>query len=93
MLLACMMSAHVLPRLPRVTRTAEQTVGARSGFTQRFEREADPDGMLSEEERHERRVARRRDYMRKLAAKSARARREPALRLRVGDAGHSLSRA
>lgn len=72
--------------LIRKVEAFEQTEAARSGFMRRFEREAHPERVLGEEERCDRAVAMRREYMRKLTAKSVRARRERALRLGVGRA-------
>src|SRR3974390_3015510 len=46
----------------------EQTEAARDGFLRRFKREADPQGVLGEEERVARAVALRAEYMRKLGA-------------------------
>ena len=71
--------------LLRKAEAEEQTLAARCGFLRRFELEADPDRQLPEEERRARGVALRREYMRKLAAKSARVRKERSLRLRIGD--------
>lgn len=48
---------------------------ARAGFLARFEREVDPDGVLSEAERAKRAEHARRAYFARLALKSARARR------------------
>ena len=67
--------------LLRKAEAEEQTRAARWGFLARFEREADPDRVLPEEERHARGVALRREYMRKLGARSGEVRRERALRL------------
>ncbi len=71
--------------LLRKAEAEQQTLAARCGFLRRFELEADPDRQLPEEERRARGVALRREYMRKLAAKSARVRKERSLRLRIGD--------
>lgn len=54
----------------------ELTAPAREGFLARFEREADPDGVLSPEERSRRAEALRRAHMARLALKSAQARRK-----------------
>jgi len=51
------------------------TAPARRAWLGRFEREADPDGTLTAEERSIRAQRLRRAYMRELALKSARARR------------------
>jgi len=64
----------------------EQTEAARSGFMP-LRAGGGPERVLGEEERCDRAVALRREYMRKLAAKSVRARRERALRLGVGRSG------
>jgi len=71
--------------LNRKAEAFEQTWAARDGFLRRFEREADPDRLLGEVERRAQGLALRAEYMRKLAARSAGARRERALRLRIGD--------
>ena len=54
----------------------DYTAAAREAFLSRFEREVDPDGTLSSEERERRGQAARRAYFAKLALKSARARRQ-----------------
>lgn len=53
----------------------ETTRAGRAAFLARFEREGDPDGVLSEEERLRRAVAARRAYFARLALASSRARR------------------
>ena len=53
----------------------ETTKAAREAFMARFEREVDPDGTLSPEERARRAEAARRAYFAQLAHKSAKARR------------------
>jgi hypothetical protein len=55
----------------------EVTAKARAAFLERFEREVDPDGVLSVDERQRRAEHARRAYMATLALKSARARRKP----------------
>ena len=50
------------------------TTAARSAFLNRFEREVDPDGVLSPAERAKRADHARKAYMTKLAYKSAKAR-------------------
>jgi hypothetical protein len=52
----------------------ELTSNARKAFLDRFEREVDPDGRLSPEERSRRAMHARKVYFSKLALKSARAR-------------------
>ncbi len=49
---------------------------ARAAFLDRFEREVDPDGILTPEERARRAAYARKAYFASLAAKSAKARRE-----------------
>jgi hypothetical protein len=58
----------------------ETTAPARSAFLARFEREVDPDGSLSPQERQRRALAARKAYFARLALKSAkkRARRREA---------------
>ena len=53
----------------------ETTAAARSAFLSRFEREVDPDGTLSADERSRRAAAARKAHFLRLALKSARARR------------------
>ena len=53
----------------------ETTKAAREAFMARFEREVDPDGTLSPEERARRAEAARKAYFAQLAYKSAKARR------------------
>ena len=53
----------------------ETTKAAREAFMARFEREVDPDGTLSPEERARRAEAARKAYFAQLAHKSAKARR------------------
>lgn len=53
----------------------ETTKAGRAAFLARFEREVDPDGALSEDERTRRAIAARRAYFTKLALESSRARR------------------
>jgi hypothetical protein len=50
------------------------TAAARRGFADRFEREVDPDGLLTPGERAKRAERARKAHMQKLALKSARAR-------------------
>lgn len=54
----------------------ETSRAGRAAFLERFEREVDPEGILSEAERKRRAEHARRAYMAKLALKSARARRQ-----------------
>ena len=58
----------------------EYTQAARAGFLRKFEREVDPDGTLSAEERQRRAEAARRAHMLRLAYASAKARRRRARR-------------
>ncbi len=68
---------------PRVT-----TAAARRAFLDRFEREADPDGVLPLEERARRARHLRKAYFARLALRSAQARRRRAQRRqRCQDAG------
>lgn len=53
----------------------ETTAAARAAFMDRFEREVDPDGQLSVEERQRRAAAARKAYFTRLALRSAQARR------------------
>lgn len=54
------------------------TAAARQAFLDRFEREADPDGTLTPDERARRAAHLRRAYFSRLALKSAKARRKSA---------------
>lgn len=54
---------------------AARTANGRRKFLERFEREVDPEGVLAPEERARRAVNARAAYFRRLALKSARARR------------------
>ena len=69
-------------RLHSLYDSRELTAPARKAFEDRFARQVDPDGLLSEEERARRAACARKAYYAALAAKSARARR---LRRRGGD--------
>lgn len=53
----------------------QATSAARSAFLDRFEREADPDGVLSPGERQRRAASLRSAHMQRLALRSAQARR------------------
>lgn len=53
----------------------DTTAAARVAFLDRFEREVDPDGQLSVEERQRRATAARKAYFTRLALRSAQARR------------------
>lgn len=53
----------------------EGTAAARKAFLDRFEDEVDPDGVLPEAERKRRAESARKAYFKRLALKSARARR------------------
>ena len=66
-----------------VTDPAARTANGRRAFLDRFERQADPDGRLSKEERAKRAERLRRAYFIELAAKSAAARKARSLRARV----------
>ena len=57
---------------------AEATEAARKGFRDRFEREVDPDGVLTPEERARRGARLMQAHMIRLSAKSAEARRKRA---------------
>jgi hypothetical protein len=54
---------------------ATRTLPARETFLKRFEKEVDPDGVLSPEERRQRAEHAKRAYMLQLAKRSAAARR------------------
>ena len=56
----------------------ETTANARAAFLKRFEREVDPDGTLSVDERRRRAVSACKAHMARLALASARARRQAA---------------
>ncbi len=73
--------AHVLHsrRDPRIT-----TAAARRAFLDRFDREADPDGILPSEERDRRARHLRKAYFARLALRSAQARRRRAQRKNGG---------
>jgi hypothetical protein len=62
----------------RTADRAARTEPGRKGFLARFEREVDPDGVLSEEERARRAEHARKAYMQKLALTSAARRRKAA---------------
>ena len=62
-------------RLHATNDPKETTKAAREAFMARFEREVDPDGTLSPEERARRAEAARKAYFAQLAHKSAKARR------------------
>lgn len=68
------MAAHTLHA--RVADPAAHTAPARRAFLDRFEREVDPDGVLSVAERTRRTEHARKAYFARLALSSARARRE-----------------
>ena len=53
----------------------EGTAAARAAFNDRFERDADPDGVLHDDERARRAAHLRKAYFQRLALASARARR------------------
>ena len=67
------LAAHTLHA--KVTDPAAHTAPARQAFLDRFEREVDPDGVLSAQERARRAAHARKAYFAKLALASARARR------------------
>ncbi len=56
--------------------TRETTRAAREAFSRRFEREVDPEGVLSPAERARRAEAAKRAYFQRLALRSAQARRK-----------------
>ncbi|MGH9230221.1 MAG: hypothetical protein ACRD07_16125 [Acidimicrobiales bacterium] len=56
--------------------TRETTRAAREAFARRFEREVDPNGLLSATERARRAEAAKRAYFQRLALRSAQARRK-----------------
>lgn len=58
--------------------TRETTRAAREAFARRFEREVDPDGVLSVPERARRAEAAKRAYFQRMALRSAKARRKKA---------------
>ncbi len=58
---------------------AARTAPARQAVFDKYEREVDPDGVLTPEERTTRAAHARRAYMLRLALKSAEARRRPAM--------------
>jgi len=58
--------------------TRETTRAAREAFARRFEREVDPDGVLSAPERARRAEAAKRAYFQRMALRSAKARRKKA---------------
>lgn len=60
-----------------------RTANARKTFLDRFERDADPGGRLSPEERAKRAARLRRAYFMELAAKSAAVRKSRSLRARI----------
>lgn len=59
----------------------ETTAAARAAFLDRFERDVDPDGVLSAPERQRRAQAARKAYFTRLALRSAQARRARSARL------------
>ncbi len=62
-------------RLHSLYDSRQLTANARAAFEERFFRQVDPDGVLSETERQRRAECARKAYYAELAAKSARARR------------------
>lgn len=66
--------------------TRQRTTEARAAFLARFEREADPAGILSPEERRRRAEHLRRAYFARLAAASAKARRSRRSAAKGGEA-------
>ena len=62
-------------RLHSLYDSRELTANARAAFADRFARQVDPDGVLSEAERQRRAECARKAYFTDLAAKSAKARR------------------
>jgi hypothetical protein len=67
------LAAHTLHA--KVTDPAAHTAAARREFLNRFEREVDPDGVLSPDERARRAEHARKAYFARLALASAKARR------------------
>ena len=65
-------------RWARTSDRTEATAPARRGLTAKFEREADPDGVLPPEERARRADLLMRAHMLRMARRSAQARRRPA---------------
>ncbi|MDQ1049124.1 hypothetical protein [Streptomyces sp. V4I2] len=65
---------------------AAHTLPARTAFLDRFERETDPDGILTPEERARRAAHLRKAYFARLALKSSRARAAKATARRGGEA-------
>lgn len=65
-------AAHVL--WASCTDPSAHTAPARSAFLERFEREVDPDGVLTPEERARRAAHARKAYFRRLSLASSRAR-------------------
>jgi hypothetical protein len=63
-------------RWAKTTNRSTATAAARAAFSDRFEREVDPDGSLSPEERSKRAANARSAYFSRLALKSAQARRK-----------------
>ena len=63
-------------RLHATHDSRETTAAARSAFLANFERQVDPEGILSADERRLRAAAARKAYFARLALKSARARRK-----------------
>jgi hypothetical protein len=54
----------------------KHTAPARRAFLTKFEREVDPNGVLTPEERHRKALRARKAHMQRLALKSAKARRK-----------------
>lgn len=65
-------------RWARTSDRTQATAPARRGLTAKFEREADPDGVLTPEERARRADLLMRAHMLRMARRSAQARRRPA---------------
>ncbi len=63
-------------RLHSLYDSRELTANARAAFADRFTRQVDPDGILSESERQRRAECARKAYFADLAARSAKARRQ-----------------
>ncbi|MHA3019530.1 hypothetical protein ACXPWS_04575 [Mycobacterium sp. BMJ-28] len=66
---------HAYESWARTEDRAARTANGRKAFLDRFEREVDPDGVLTPEERARRAMWARKAYFRRLALKSAQARR------------------
>lgn len=66
---------HAYESWARTEDRSARTANGRKAFLERFEREVDPDGVLTPEERTQRAIWARKAYFRRLALKSAERRR------------------